>query len=205
MNPENIVKMLEEKGFDKEAGYVSDLNRAMERTPRNPRMFPPEPKAYSVTDPNMPFAKKGEPVIQIDPVTGKESIVLWGIDPSGKPTVPKTKEDITKDIHMGVIDVVQLEKQYQKADFNAKKFLQPLVALAEEVAAKKSTVLTPAGGGRKWNLKSPIKKGLFSKLAFIQDSLNKRGYVLLAKKLDKAVVKYASTIEELVTDNRIPE
>lgn len=205
MNPENIVKMLEEKGFDKEAGYVSDLSKAMRRTPRNPRMFPPESKVRSVADPNMSFANKGEPVIQINPATGKEGIILWGIDSPNKPTAPKTEEDITEDIHTGVMTVEQLEQQYQRADFNAKKFLQPLMALAENVAAEKSNVLTPAGGERKWNLKRPIKKGLFNKLAFIQDSLNKHGYVLLAKKLDKAVVKYASTIEEIVTDNSVPE
>jgi len=196
---DKVIETLNTKGLGKEASDVSQvkdavfnalpLSRAFERTPRQPHMPFPD-VSHSPTDPNVkvPFAKRGEPVITLDPVSGKEKITLWGMDK------PQTREELLTGIKTGVLTAERLTDQYSKGDASVKKFLAPLI----EQTNNQGEISSPLGQGL------DRRNVLRSKLASISESLDKLGYTLLVSKLASAVNEYDKVANETDEMHSIP-
>lgn len=162
-NVDTIVSLLENKGFDKEALEFLDAVQTLpfSMKPEQHRRLPFHTlKKDIVHGPGekIPFAKKGEVVVQIDPVTGEETLLMWGMKK------PMTLEQIESAISRGVIRAEYLVEQYQHAvDENARKFFGAMLEDVKEEDSKK----------------------VLKKLGYISGDLKKRGYTLLVKKINK--------------------
>lgn len=184
----NIISTLNARGLEKVASEVSvvkeamfgvmpDYNRSILKRPplhgeKNRGQFIP-------SDPNTPIAKRGEPIIELDPKTGEEKIVLWGIDR------PMSQKEIMDDIKRGAMTEERLKNEYSKAGPKERKYLEPLIEKAQ-----RPQVYVPYALGRKF--------------AYISDQLKKHGYTILVDKFDRAVSEYVKCAAESKEDHSIP-
>lgn len=159
----SIASLLEDKGFNKEAlefiDAIQTLPFSIQREPHRRLPFHSLKKDI-IHGPGekIPFAKKGEVVIQIDPVTGKETLLMWGMKK------PMTFEEIERAINKGTIRAEYLIEQYQHAvDENTRKFFKAMIEDVEEDKNNK----------------------IIKKLGYISGDLKKRGYTLLVRKINK--------------------
>jgi hypothetical protein len=183
----SIISTLNARGLEKVASEVSEVKEAMfgempdynRGTMRPPLHGEKNRGQFIPTDRNTPVAKKGEPVIELDPTTGEEKIILWGIDR------PLSQKEIMQDIKSGAMTEERLKSEYSKGGPKEKKFLAPLI---EEAQGPQAYV--------------PYHLG--KKFAYISDQLKKRGYTILVDKFDRAISDYKKYAAESKEDHNIP-
>lgn len=190
-----IVDMLSDRGFDKKASEIVEAKEAMfgdlpsySPPSRRPLMHGQRgPQRPSPSDPDTPMYKKGDFVIELNPTTMKEELMMW----NGRRLVPK--KEIEDMIVKGVMREERLLPQYDKSSPEVKKAMTPLLELAEKSRTFSNVPSGTVG----------IPYSVQDKLAGITYSLEKRGYSLLVKKLKTAMSKYlrVSSKEE---DHKIP-
>lgn len=192
---DKIVSMLNDRGFDKKASEVLEAREAMigdlpnySSPSRRPLMHSQRsPQRPSPSDPGAPMYKKGDFVIELNPTTMKEELMMW----DGRRLVPK--KEIEDMIVKGVMREERLLPQYDKSSPGVKKEMKPLLELAEKSRTFSNIPSGTVG----------IPYSVHDKLAGITYSLEKIGYTLLVKKLKTAMSKYlrVSSNEE---DHNIP-
>jgi len=182
-----LTDILVENGLEKKASDISEVKEAMfGDVPYNipNRMRPPlhgerNRGQFTPSDPSTPIAKRGEPVIELDPNTGEEKVILWGIDR------PLSKKEIMQDIERGIMTEERLTDQYSRGNTQVKRFLAPLIEKAQGPQAH-------------------VPYALGKKFAYISDQLKKHGYTILVEKFDKAVSEYKKYAAESKEDHSIP-
>ena len=189
-----IIKVLNDRGLDKTAADVSEAKDAMfgdvpmyNQGLRYPRMHSQGPVGRrSPSDPNTPFAREGEFIIELNPTTGKEELKMW----DGKRLIPKNElEDM-------VVKGIMREERLSPAYNNSSSEAQRAAAHLMELAQKKRTFSNMSEG------EVGVPYFPRERLAYISDCLEKRGYILLVKKLKTAMEEYKKAESEEV--HKIP-
>ena len=172
-----IAEVLNERGFNEAASDLMGVKEAT-LTPRTPRMFgTPERSFQGPSDPHTPMYEKGDMVVELNPTSGREEIMMW----DGKKLI--SKKEIEKMIDHGVMGEERIFSQYDKAPPEMKKHIRPLM----EFAKSKRMFDIPAG-------EVGVPYHVRGKRARISESLHERGYTLLVKKLKTAVEEYSRFI-----------
>lgn len=188
-----IIKVLNDRGLDKTAADVSEAKDAMYGLPsydppyRRPlRQSERAPNRSYRSDPNTPFAREGEFIIELNPTTGKEELKMW----DGKRLIPR------KELEEMVVKGVMREERLSPALHNSSPEAQRAAKHLMELANKKRTFSNMSEG--------EIGVPYFprERLAYISDCLEKRGYTLLVKKLKTAMEEYKEAESEEV--HKIP-
>lgn len=182
-----IIKVLNDRGLDKTAADVSEAKDAMfgdvpmyNQGFRYPRMHGQKPVRRSPSDPNIPFAREGEFIIELNPTTGKEELKMW----DGKRLIPKRElEDM-------VVKGIMREERMAPAFHNSSPEAQRAARNLMEMANKKRTFSNMPDG------EVGIPYYPQERLSYISDCLEKRGYTLLVKKLKTAMEEYNKAASE---------
>jgi hypothetical protein len=157
-----IIASLNDRGFSKKASEVSEVKEAMlDISPLQSK------RAYD---------SSGKPIVQNDPDTGAESVVLWGR--------PMTKKELAHEVHFGAIDEGRLKDQFSRGDQSVQKFLAPFIDMAQK--------------------KQGVPRALGVKLAHISNALEKTGYTILINKFNTAVEGYLKAAAESEEEHTIP-
>jgi hypothetical protein len=185
-----LSDILNERGFNKEASELKSIKEAaltgypfFGETKHTPRLLSdrqPGKTFHEPTDPNIKPYEKGDFVIDLNPTTGKEELMLW----DGKRLIPK--KEIEEMVSTGAMREERLIGPYNKATPDVKAQLKPLLEFAKSKMASGS--LPPKEIGES---NYPAER-----LAYLKDCLEKRGYTLLVKKLKTAMDEYTKTISE---------
>jgi len=179
----NIVNILNLKGLDKSASEITSVKEAMlsglplEKVPYRHAPLHGEKNVTDkkVTDPTVPFAKKGDPVIQLDPVTGKETLVFWD---GGRQV---SQEEIEKQIDQGIMTEERLKEFYERGTPQIKTFIKPLIVRARN----KSNIIR-------------------EKLSYIINRLDKLGYSILVNKLNTVIENFNKVAGDVKEEHTIP-
>jgi hypothetical protein len=185
-----ISDILNERGFSKEASELSRIKEAaltgypfFGETKHTPKLLSdrkPGQTFHEPTDSNIKPYEKGDFVIELNPTTGKEELMLW----DGKRLIPK--KEIEDMVETGAMREERLIGPYNKATPNVKAQLRPLLEYAKSKEASGSLPSKEIGEAY-----YPAER-----LAYLKDCLEKRGYTLLVKKLKTAMDEYTKTVLE---------
>lgn len=178
-----LIKEFNDRGLVKTASDLEEVQAAFTGIPyviptrRNEPRFQKDIvfKEPSETGSGTPFAKKGEPVIQIDS-NGNEKIILWGMG------TPLSQKELMQEIEVGKMTVEKLHDQYSRGDQQVKKFLAPVIEHAEK---KGPVPYSPSDRRRNY---------VRGKLAYIAGELQKHGYTILYEKIRTAMDRYESSL-----------
>jgi hypothetical protein len=159
---ESISQVLRDSGLEK---YASDIDSATFDMPKGVSKWTPSMMRHDQSAPPAPavgvqsFAQKGEVVNDFDAATNTWKLMLWGM-PS-----PMTMDELQQSTARGDFPVKYFADQVNLAKApSAKKFFAHMLQLAERSRANEA-----------------IKK-----LASLSDSLLKKGYDTLSKRLLEA-------------------
>jgi hypothetical protein len=180
-----LMKMLNERGFDRMSSELSEIKSStfygmpfsqptlslptFNGSKRTSRPSPSNPNTH-------PY-EKGDIVVELNPTTMKEELMMW----DGKKLIPK--REIEKMIDTGAMREERFLSQYNNADLNVKKHMRPLIDL---INSKKE--FSSGKGG----IPYPVR----NKLSSISECLEKRGYILLVQKLKIAMDEYSRAITD---------
>ncbi len=184
----SIVEVLKSRGLDKWSNDLSEVKNAMmfdlpdfstkrERPPLHGLKNRPEHIPY---DPKTPQFEDGELVIQLNPATMTEELMMW--DAKRRKLVPRN--EIKNMIDKGTMREERVLDQYRDAPPNLQKEIKPLIDIIQE---KRTFSNMPQG-------EVGIPYSLRSKMAYISDCLEKRGYTILVKKLNAAMEEYSKSM-----------
>lgn len=165
-----IIDKMNTIGFDKSAVKLSEVKEAMFGNVPNYSGNVRRPTRHgeknlgrpTPSDPSEHPYTKGEFVIELNPTTMKEELMMW----DGNRLIPK--KELENMIGRGVMREERIVSQCAKSSPGIKKHMGPLLELA-----KSKRVLFP-----------------MRRLSYITDYLDKRGYTLIVKKLKTAMEEY---------------
>jgi len=163
---ESIAAVLKDRGFDKEAAVVNEAALGMGQgvgkwspTMMQPEIHRTEPQDVAPKEPGQQFAEKGELITVLNPSSGKEEIILWGIQK------PFTIDELNEAVKNGYLAVDYFNEQYQKAtDPKTKEFFKDMRTKADAFR----------------------KHQAIGKLASLGSKLTEKGYETLGRRLFEA-------------------
>lgn len=184
----SIVEVLKSRGLDKWSSDLSDVKNAMmfgmpdyttkkERPPLHGLKNRPEHIPY---DPKTSQFEDGELVIQINPATMTEELMMW--DANRKKLVPR--DEIKNRINKGTMREERVIDQYKDAPPKLQKEIKPLIDIIQEKRTFSNLPQDEMG----------IPHSLISKMANISNCLEKRGYTILVKKFNAVMEEYRKLI-----------
>jgi hypothetical protein len=183
---DSLISELVARDFNREASDVKLLKEAMypplskvfSPTPRQPRMFSPVQRGTApVTNKNMEFAKPGESVTRLDPVTGIERVIKWKME---DPMPVEKKRELERKVDEGEVGIDWLQGAYDGVPEKQNKLFFGYLLGKEK------------------------KKTLKGRLAGISGELERRGYTLLVKKLKIATDEYNKEMQAQDEHHVIP-
>jgi len=191
----NAIDTLITRGLDKSASEIISVKEAMfsglpiEDVPYRHAPLHGEKNVINkgLSDPTAPFAKKGDPVVQLDPFTGKETLIFW----NGNKHV--SQKDIERQIDQGVMTEERLNEFYERGTPQVKTLIKPLIVRARN----KPQTFNSGLSEKEHNI-------IRGKLSHIIDSLDKLGYTILVKKLSTAVEDFNKAAGDVKEEHTIP-